>query len=371
MTWMKAKNVLCVRLDAMGDVLMTTPAMEALKEMHPERRLTLLTSVQGKKIAESIPFIDEVLTYPAPWLKTSAESTGPEMFYSMVKTLQDKKFDAVVIFTVYSQNPLPSAMLCFLAGIPLRAAYCRENPYALLTDWMKESEPDQILRHEVKRQLDLVSELGAASHDRRMILAVNSAARSSMLGKLTSLGVEKELERWILIHPGSTAPSRRYPPAGFAQAAEYFCKHSDSCILFLGGAQEYELIEEVRSLMKSESFNLGGTLTLEESIALIEMAPVLISNNSGPVHIAAALGTPVVDLYALTNPQHTPWMVKHALLFKQVPCRFCYKSLCPEGHNDCLNKISPYEIFQCGVQLARQQPEPEFDATAIYPLTLA
>ena len=82
-----------------------------------------------------------------------------------------------------------------------------------------------------------------------------------------------------------------------------------------------------------------------------DLAPILISNNTAPVHIAAAVGTPVVDLYALTNPQHTPWQVPHRLLFHDVPCKYCYKSVCPEGHHNCLRQVSPGAIVTATCEL--------------------
>jgi ADP-heptose:LPS heptosyltransferase len=95
-------------------------------------------------------------------------------------------------------------------------------------------------------------------------------------------------------------------------------------------------------------------LSLTELTALLEMAPLLISNNTGPVHMAAAVGTPVVDLYALTNPQHTPWGVPNRVLFHDVPCRICYKSICPEGHHHCLRLVEPETVVQAALELLRE-----------------
>ena len=97
--------------------------------------------------------------------------------------------------------------------------------------------------------------------------------------------------------------------------------------------------------------DVSGRLTLGELGALIAGAQLLISNNSGPVHVAAALATPVVDLYALTNPQHTPWQVPHRVLYHDVPCRYCMKSVCPQQHNDCLRRVAPSAVVEAALQL--------------------
>jgi ADP-heptose:LPS heptosyltransferase len=148
----------------MGDVLMTTPAMRALKQMPLRgalpRRLTLLTSKSGAQIARHIPEVDAVIRYDAPWMKSSAAHAG-DVDRALVRELRDARFDAAVIFTCYSQSALPAAMLCTYAEIPLKLAHCRENPYALLSDWVCETEPQRGVRHEVQRQLDLVATVGA------------------------------------------------------------------------------------------------------------------------------------------------------------------------------------------------------------------
>jgi len=160
--WAKARRILCVRLDALGDVLMCTPAMRALKEAVPGRSLTLLTSAAGAAAAPFIPEIDDAIVHAAPWMKLE-QPAGPDELCALAAALAARRFDAAVVFTTYTQSALPAAMLCWLAGIPLRLAHCRENPYHLLTDWIEDLEPHTLVRHEVQRQLALVRHAGAAS----------------------------------------------------------------------------------------------------------------------------------------------------------------------------------------------------------------
>ena len=94
------------------------------------------------------------------------------------------------------------------------------------------------------------------------------------------------------------------------------------------------------------SHSLVARLDLAGLAALLSVAPLLVANNTGPVHVAAAVGTPVVDLYALTNPQHTPWLVNHRALSHDVPCKYCYKSVCPEGHHNCLRLVTPERVVR-------------------------
>jgi lipopolysaccharide heptosyltransferase II len=351
-SWDQALNILCVRPDHLGDVLMTTPALRALKQSHPNRRLTLLTSSISAEAARCIPEVDAVIRYDAPWMKSTPGRDAIEDFV-MLETLARRKFDAAVIFTVYSQNPLPAAFLCFMAGIPLRLAHCRENPYQMLTNWVREIEPHQRVRHEVERQLDLVGTIGCHTADRRLSFRVPPFVDKQVLQKFELIGAQMH-RSWLLIHPGATAPSRRYPAHHFAEAARRLVRDLGYQVIFTGSESERELVESIRDAMRVESYSLVGKLSLPQLAALIARAPVLVANNTGPVHIAAAVGTPVVDLYALTNPQHTPWLVPNRVLFHDVSCKYCYQSVCPQGHHDCLQRVAPERVVTAVQELTRE-----------------
>ncbi len=348
--WDAAERVLCVRLDALGDVLMTTPAIRALKESGKNRRITLVTSPSGAGIAALVPEVDEIVEYRAPWMKATPPSPDSRADHEMVERLRSGHYDAAVVFTVYSQNPLPAALMCFLADIPRRLAHCRENPYHVLTDWIPDPEPAATVRHEVRRQLDLVEAVGCRTCNERLSLRVDAGAAERVLLLLAQEGVDPA-SRFVVVHPGATAPSRRYPPDQFAEAARLLALEFDCPIVLTGSGDESGIVDEMRHEMGVPSLSLAGRLTLGELAALIDLAPLLVSNNSGPVHLASALGTPVVDLYALTNPQHTPWMVPSRVLFYDVPCRYCYKSVCPEGHQDCLRRVEPGAVLQAAREL--------------------
>ena len=339
--WHAARNVLCIRLDYLGDVLMCTPALRALRDTVPGRRITLLTSPGGAALQPHIPELDEVLAFEAPWMKSSRPQHASALT-DMAARLRERRFDAAVIFTTYSQSALPAAMLCHLAGIPLRLAYCRENPYQMLSDWVPETEPWEPPRHEVQRQLDLAATVGGHADNQRMSFALRPDDVAWAHGQLERLGIDHRAP-WVLMHPGASAPSRRYPPEHWAELLRLLAANGLPVVL-TGSGDEGALVDAIRARAGVPAHSLAGEASLGRLGALVSLAAVMVSNNTGPAHVAAALGTPLVDLYALTNPQHTPWQTPSRVLYHDVPCRNCYKSVCPAGHHDCLRKVAPSTV---------------------------
>lgn len=347
-TWHLERRILCVRLDSAGDVLMTTPALRALKEAVPGRHLTLLTSASGARAARLVPAVDEIIELEAPWIKTTRAAVAADR--ALIDELAGGQYDAAVVFTVYSQSPLPAAYLVYLAGVPRCLAHCRENPYRLLTDWVPEPEPKQRVRHEVRRQLDLVATTGAVPATEALSISIPNVARRRAAAALATLKVPRD-GPLVVAHVGATAPSRRYPPLKFAAALDLIVDEQRAQVVLTGDSSEVELVELVRGAMRANAYSLAGCLDFAELAAVVEAADVLVSNNTAPVHLAAAVGTPVVDLYALTNPQHAPWRVPHRVLYRDVPCRYCYKSICPAGHHECLASVAPAQIADAAREL--------------------
>lgn len=301
-SWSNCRKILCIRPDNMGDVLMSGPAMKALKESFGAE-ITLLTSSAGKGIARFMPVVDEVITYDVPWVKGPSSET--DSFSAMVALIKEKQFDAAVIFTVFSQNPLPSVMLAYLSQIPFRLSYCRENPYGLLTDWVPDEEPYTFIRHQVQRDLDLVKTIGAAIADSTLILKPQGNVKG-VLNKLADLGVDPAVP-WVIFHPGVSEVKRQYPNALWIETGKLITQQLKCQVVITGAANEKDLCNNIRQGIGSDAFSVAGEFSLEEFINLIDQAPLTISVNTGTIHICAALQKPVIVLYALTNPQHTPW----------------------------------------------------------------
>jgi lipopolysaccharide heptosyltransferase II len=290
------------------------------------------------------------MVYESPWMKATPPRADARAEWQMIERLRGGRFDAAIIFSVFSQNPLPAAMLCYLAAIPLRLAHCHENPYQLLTDWVADDEPHKQVRHEVRRQLDLVAAIDCHPRDERLTLSFPNTAVRKVRSLLAARGLAGE-RRWLVMHPGASAASRRYPAEFFAAAAAELISEHGFQVVLTGTATEQGLVEAVGAGCGRHAISLAGQLRLGELAALLAVAPLLVANNTGPVHVAAAVGTPVVDLYALTNPQHTPWMVPHRVLYRDVQCKYCFKSVCPMEHHRCLRGVPPQAVVSAVLDL--------------------
>lgn len=309
--WKFCKNILCIRADNMGDVIMSAPAFRALKETF-DCKITLLTSSMGSLITPFIKEIDETIVFDLPWIKTK-NLTGSEACLKLIKILKKHCFDGVIIFTVYSQNPLVAAFVAYMANIPLRLAYCRENPYTLLTDWVPDKEPYTFIRHQVERDLHLVEQIGATTCNNNLHLNFSKEAYKNCKQQLASHQININTG-FIIFHAGVSEKKREYPLLLWIKTAKQLQAKTGKPILLSGSDSEKELTGCIAQEAGTNVFSIAGLLSIEEFIALVAHAQLVVTVNTATVHIAAATQTPQVVLYAQTNPQHEPWNARSVVL---------------------------------------------------------
>ena len=219
---------------------------------------------------------------------------------------------------MYSQNPLPTALLTYMANIPLRLAYCRENPYALLTHWIPDKEPYSFIQHQVERDLNLVKHIGAITNDDKLHLIFSEHAYGNCLQKLSSQSIYINYG-FIILHAGVSEKKREYPAVLWIETAKLLQEKTGKPILLSGSSAEKKLTNYIQQQAGKNVYSIAGILNVEEFIALIAHAQLVVSVNTATVHIAAALQTPLIVLYAQTNPQHEPWKTKSVVLPFSVP----------------------------------------------------
>jgi lipopolysaccharide heptosyltransferase II len=351
--WRTARRILAVRLDNLGDVLVTTPALHAVKASLPDATLTLLASPVGAQVGWLDPDVDDVIEYAAPWMdpwQRLPQDSAREQ--RMIAAIRARAFDAAIIFTSYHQSPLPAAYLCYLADIPLRLAASIDGPGSLLTT--RHKHPERMM-HEVERALDLVGAVGLSTDERDLVLRVPPAATRRVERMLARMGIDRD-GPLVVVHPGCSMPARTYPWELYVEVVALLVARLGARVVLTGAADERELIARILTALPGDvrprTHPCAGTLAFDELCAAIAAADLTITNNTGPMHIAAALKTPVVALFALTNPpeQWGPWRVPHRQLYHEVACRLCYSRTCPYGH-ECLRLVNPTLVVDAAAEL--------------------
>ncbi len=328
-------HVLVARLDSLGDVLVTGPAIRAVAARADT--VTMLCGPGGRAAAELLPGVDDIVQFEAPWiLAEPAPVDGGEML-ELVGRISVLGIDAAVIFTSFHQSPLPLALLLRMAHVPFVAAISTDYPGSLLD--VRHLVRDDI--HEVERALSLAKAAGfprPLGDDTRLAVHLEERERTPL---------EVELgPPYLVVHPGASVSARAWAPERH-RTLVHALVDSGRHVVVTGGPAERALTAFVAG---SGGVDLGGRLDLPALASVI--------GNTGPAHLAAAMSTPVVSLYAPTVPavRWRPWQVPHVLLGAQdIGCAGCRAHVCPVGGHPCLD-IEVNEVLDALESLAVEVP---------------
>ncbi|MGE3855774.1 MAG: glycosyltransferase family 9 protein [Dehalococcoidia bacterium] len=344
--WDAVRNVLLVRLDNAGDVVLLSPAVAAIRAALPHARVTLLASTGGAPAATLIEGIDAVLTHEAIWQQLRPGRVGPADEQRLIETLRAGRFDAAFIFTSFSQTAFAAAYACFLAGIPIRAGHAALFGGQLLTH---EVPAPSARLHQAERALHLVRGVGFDALDARLRLGVPAEAHAEARALLAEHGVTAP---YVVVAPGASAPARRYPAAAFAEVVRGLREALGAPVLVVGSAREAELVAQVAA-GEPGAVALAGRTSLPGVAALVAGARAVVANNSLTMHLADSLGVPVVATYSGTDPAErwAPRVVPSRLLTRETDCAPCFHIDCPRAL-ECLD-IPPAEVVAAVAELTR------------------
>jgi ADP-heptose:LPS heptosyltransferase len=326
--WLEARNLLVVRLDNTGDVVMLGPALRAVKQTLPKARLTLLASPAGAAAAPLLPWIDEVIVWRSVWQDVDGRIPfDPDREWELIRTLAERRFDAALIFTSFSQTPQVPGYVCYLAGIPLRAGESKEFGGGTLTTELRGACDEM---HQAERNLRLVKQLGFPVQDRRLTVAISPDDREAAEVLLADIDLDPS-QPFILIHPGASAAARRYSAERFGEVAQLL-RYRGWPVLITGVEREAEIVDAAVAHAPGVP-RLVGQTTLAQYAALIEREALVVCGNTLPLHLADAVGTPLVVLYSGTDyeEQWRPRFVAAELLRRATSCHPCYLFECPIG----------------------------------------
>jgi len=343
-------RILVIRLDLLGDLVNSMTAVEALHERFPEARITMFTLPHTAAIPRQFPCVAEVLSLDTNRIRSPGNLLRPAIyrdFAAMALRLRRENFDLCV-----SLHGKMASLWAFVSGARRRIGYAGEGYPFLFTDPVPGRRFDRP-RHEVGRDLELAAAAGASEAPRIPTLAAPSAAAARMAARLAELGVRDD-DPLIGIHGGAVNGSaKRWPPMHWAALADRLIEELGARVVLTGSAGELAISEDIRRRMSHQPLVLTGATDIDELLAVFARCDLVLSGDSGPLHLAVALGRPTVSLYGPTDPRiygPTPRIGQPAVVIRRdLRCSPCYNLLapaeCPHGQPACMIDIPVREVF--------------------------
>ncbi|MCX5701866.1 MAG: lipopolysaccharide heptosyltransferase II [Candidatus Omnitrophica bacterium] len=339
------RRILIVRTDRIGDVLLSTPVIKALRDSYPRAYISMMVSTYAKDIVEGNPYLDEVITYDKDirhrsWLAS----------IKFAQSLKKKRFDLAVIL-----HPTNRAhIITFFAGIPKRIGYDRKSGF-LLTDRIKH-EKQFGEKHELEYSLDLVRYLGIEPKDKNLFMPINPESERWVEELFEKEGIEKKA-KLLAIHPGASCPSKIWPNERFSEVADRLIDRYSFKVLLIAGPKDIIKAERVLKNMRGNAINLAGKISVSQLASVLKRCALFISNDSGPVHIASAVGTPVISIFGrnqkgLSPKRWGPVGSKDRVLHKEVGCISCLAHNCVKEFA-CLKAITVEDVVDAAESILK------------------
>lgn len=316
-----------------GDSILALPAIESVSKNFPDAQIWVVAKEWAKDIFSSIDHIQGVQVLP--------DLTSWNSLRHTAKQLSRMSFDAGLLLT----NSFGSALLFYLAKIPQRWGYSRDGRQVLLTEKVPKKK-DEESAHHIYYYLNLISGLGLKPCSPKLSLPVSAEDSQSAESFLDSFNINLN-KRLFIINPGAYyGPAKRWPVSKYSQLAILLQEKFDAEILIIGSPQELSLAESIADSMKKKPCILAGKTSLRQLIGIIGQSGLCVTNDSGPMHMANALGVPTVALFGPTDPTVTgPFQEPSIFIKKDVPCWPCSYRECPFDHR-CMMNIPTQEVLE-------------------------
>lgn len=332
-------RILITRADRLGDLILSTGVFPEIRKKFPKAWIAALTFLENREILEGNPYLNEVILYD----KKGSER-GVLGNYRFAKKLAAKKFDAVI--HLHATNRMHQ--LTWLAGIPVRIGWDRRAAWALTKSYPDVKKEGR--KHEAEYNFELLELLNIPCPSKLETYFPVPPRAEESLNKLLQHHRIPTDKPWIVLSPSASCPSKVWPTERFGYFAEEFSKKNPAVFIGIGTAKDRPLMETVRENMKEPFYDLSGKLSLGMLGALIRRSKLLVSNDSGPVHVASAVGTPAVSIFGRNQPGLSPtrWKPlgeKSSVLWKNVGCDPCLAHDC-QIHFLCLDVIAVEDVIK-------------------------
>ncbi len=342
----KIRNIVIFRTDRIGEVLLSTVAIDMIKAQYPMAKVSFVTSSYSKPLLEDRDDIENVLI-------ADTFQKGGEIYKALALSgkLRKHGFDTAIILNPHKVLHLA----CFFAGIPLRAGYDRK--WGFLLSRKIQDRRDEGSKHEIQYTHDLLKLLEIDQPVRGPHLPVNKKADESMMNKMAEKGIFSDI-KLIIVHPGSSNPSKIWPRDNYVKLIRKIKKELSANVIIVGSVKEKGLSERIISEAGAAITDLTGELSLKELAALLKKCDIFIGNDTGPMHMAAALGVPVIAVFGRNIPgtgpvRWRPWGDKHNVFHHETGCAPCRDAACEYDHK-CLDSITVSDIFNAAEDVLRR-----------------
>ena len=330
------KRILVVKLDHLGDVLLSTPVFSNLSQAYPDAELHALTGAWSRVVLEKHPEVSQVLEYNSPAFSRTAEPTSLKQTFQLYRELRRQKYDLMV------ELRGDWRILCFA----LLWVTPKRLDRATLQVENKLGFPRFTGIHEATRNLDVLRKANIPTPIQTTTFWVTTEDKKWASNFLTTQQIDRE-RSLIAIHPGSPIPQKRWAPERYAKLADWLIAQKRAKILFIGVKEEIPIITEIQRLMRAESNNIAGETTLTQLASILHVCNVFIGNDSGPMHLAAAVGTPTIGLYGPGDPTRFGPVGPQCQTIQQKPdCPPCPGTACRFGKDGCMSKIQVDDVIQ-------------------------
>jgi 3-deoxy-D-manno-octulosonic-acid transferase/heptosyltransferase-1 len=332
-------NILIVKLSAIGDVIHTLPSLASLRRLYPDAHITWVVEEAAADIVKNHPYLDVVIVSKRKsWSKDIQKSKILKPLFNMrslIKELRQQRYDLVIDF----HGLFKSSIIVLLSRGKRKLGY--DSLQELSGLFLNEKIPEDINKHAVDRYLDFPRYLGAKIDNIEFILPQNNDAEAKV--QLLMSKYKLDDKKFIAINPIAFWETKLWDDNNFAMLADLIKNNLRMDVVFTGS--EKSIIERITSKMKTEGINLGGRTSLSELAYLYKKARFVITTDSGPMHLAAAVGTPVIALFGPTDPARTgPYGEGHTIVRAELPCIPCFLKKCPT--KKCMKEISPEQVFK-------------------------
>jgi heptosyltransferase-2 len=338
---MRPKRILIIRTDRIGDVALSTPVIKAIRETYPDSYIAFMVRPYAREIVDGNPYLNEVIVYDKYRLHKGFFST---LLFGL--RMRKKNFDIAIIL-----HPTNRAhIIVFIAGIPNRIGLDRKLKFLLTKKLNDEKFLGQ--KHELEYTLDILEKIGIEVRDKSMFVPVKEVNKKSIDSKLSQKNIESA-DTLIAIHPGASCPSKKWPLEYFASLVYRLTANYGVQIVLLGGPEEVDETSKLKFALTGNIIDMSGQTSVGELAALLKRCKLFISNDSGPVHIATAVGTPSIVIFGRKQPGLSPkrWGPRgreDIVLHKDVGCKVCFAHNCKNDFK-CLKAITVDEVF-CAVK---------------------